>query len=135
MQSRFFSASLDRLHDMLAWIRESAAAANFDSANLYKIELASEEALVNVIRHSYGGQGGDIEIAVSAENERVEITITDTGARFNPLAKRHKSNALPLEERELGGLGLLFIRKCLDEASYHRKNNKNVLTLIKKNKK
>jgi len=46
---------------------------------------------------------------------------------FNPLAQKPKApvNA-SLEERQMGGLGLLFIRKCLDEVSYQRKNNQNI---------
>jgi serine/threonine-protein kinase RsbW len=133
MKSRHFFASLDQLHEMLLWIREEAAKMGFDSSELYKIELAAEEAIVNVIHHSYGNQKGKVEIAVDSLPDRLQITISDEGAPFNPLAKKTKKDlGAPLEEREMGGLGLFFIRKCLDEVSYQRKNNQNILTLIKK---
>ena len=49
MKSLNFFASLDQLHEMLSFIREEATAMDFDTQRLYQIELASEEALVNVI--------------------------------------------------------------------------------------
>ena len=104
----------------------------FDTKRLYQIELASEEALVNVIHHSYADLGGVIEIGIKANPGRLEIRICDGGAPFNPLAKRTPQQHADLSERVTGGLGLLFIRKCMDEVSYERKSNRNILTLIKK---
>ena len=57
METRTFSASLEQLHEMLYWIRDAAEKMGFGSSDLYKIELAAEEALVNVIHHSYRRQG------------------------------------------------------------------------------
>ena len=105
----------------------------FDSKHLYQIELASEEALVNVIHYSYADLGGVIEIGIETRSDRLLIRISDGGAAFNPLAKKTKQPNVSLEEREMGGLGLLFIRKCMDEVSYQRKGNRNILILIKKN--
>ena len=63
----------------------------------------------------------------------MKITIADSGKPFNPLVQKPKADReASLEERQMGGLGLLFIRKCLDEVSYQRKNHQNILTLIKK---
>jgi len=133
METKVFAASLDHLHEMLVWIRNEADKVAFSHSELYKIELAAEEAIVNVIRHSYQGREGNVMISIQAFGDSIHIAIADSGDPFNPLAGMPKVHAhATLEERQAGGLGLLFIRKCLDEVSYERKNDQNILTLIKK---
>jgi serine/threonine-protein kinase RsbW len=133
MKSRVFFASLDQLHEMLHWIRSEAARLGFQSSDLYRIELASEEAIVNVIHHSYLDQGGEIGIDIdSTKSGAMQIEISDSGQAFNPLMQKQKKHApATLEEREAGGLGIIFIQKCMDSVRYERKNNHNVLTLTK----
>ena len=133
METRTFLATLGHLHEMLHWIRGQAEKTGFGPSDLYKIELAAEEALVNVIHHSYEGRSGEVFISVSASAGSIKVTISDSGIPFNPLAQKPRvDHDASLEERQMGGLGLLFIRKCLDEVSYQRKNDQNILTLIKK---
>lgn len=118
---------------MLYWIRDAAEKMGFGSSDLYKIELAAEEAFVNVIHHSYEDKGGGVLISISSDAGSMKITIADSGKPFNPLVQKPQADhEASLEERQMGGLGLLFIRKCLDEVSYQRKNHQNILTLIKK---
>ena len=133
METRTFLAALEHLHEMLRWIRDEAQKNGFDASGLYRIELAAEEALVNVIHHSYEDRSGEVSISVGSVDKSMIITISDSGKPFNPLAQKTKADlSASLEERQTGGLGLLFIRKCLDEVSYQRKNHHNILTLIKK---
>ena len=127
-----FFASIDHLHDMLSWIRVESEKIGFQPSQLYHIELASEEAIVNVIHYTYNDQGGEIEISIDATPHQLQITISDLGKPFNPIAKKAKQTNASLDERKVGGLGLLLIQKCMDEVSYQRQNNRNVLTLIKK---
>lgn len=132
MTMKSFSASLDHLHEMLSFIRAAAKRANFNSMDLYKIELAAEESIVNVIHYSYNDKQGKIEIIVETKPTVFQITIIDSGRAFNPIAKKPKLSSTDLEKREVGGLGIHFIRQCMDEVSYQRANEQNVLTLIKK---
>lgn len=132
METKTFSASIEALHDMLQWIRTEAKKAGFHSSDLYQIELASEEAIVNVIHYSYGDRGGHVEISIDVLPQQFQVVLVDAGRPFNPLAKMPKNKETDLLDRKIGGLGLLFIRKCLDEVSYQRKDKHNVLTLIKK---
>ncbi len=128
-----FVATLDQLHEMVGWIRGIAEGVGFSSMDRYKVQLAAEEAIVNVIHYSYGDKGGEILIEIDPCVERLQIMITDWGVAFNPLVRRSKAHLHgSLEERTMGGLGILFIRKCLDEVSYQRKAEQNILTLIKK---
>jgi len=135
METKTFFADLGHLHEILRWIRREAEKMSFTSSDLYKIELASEEAIVNVIHHSYEDKGGDVSVSIDLFSGSIKIMISDSGHPFNPLAQKTKASLdTPLEERQMGGLGILFIRKCLDEVSYQRINHQNILTLIKKHR-
>ncbi len=133
-QSRLFYASVDHLHEMLGFICAEAKLVGFDASSISKIEMASEEAIVNVIHHAYEGLGGEIEIAILGEpQQKMEITISDTGSPFDAFEQKFQADvSSPLDKREIGGLGLHFIRNCLDDVLYRREGKWNVLTLIKK---
>ena len=128
-----FPASLEKLYEMLKFVKEQALAAGFEEANVAKIELATEEALVNIISYGYPHKNGIIEIHCSLpERLGLRILITDRGLPYNPLMNARKFNpSASLEERSVGGYGIFFILKIMDEVDYHRENNNNVLILTK----
>ena len=59
---------------------------------------------------------------------RLMVTVSDDGVAFNPLAVPPPDTTLPLEERELGGLGIHLVRNLTDEATYGRLGGRNVIT-------
>jgi len=118
---------------MLDWIRQQLRHAGLDHASIHKVEVASEEALVNIIRHAYKNVPGSIDIAIQDEQSCVEITIRDKGPPFNPLDRDISiDRGASIEERPIGGLGILFMREYMDEVRYKREGNVNILSLIKK---
>ena len=66
------------------------------------------------------------------KEERLIFTITDSGVPFDPTKKEEVDTTLSAEEREIGGLGIHLVRQIMDEVSYERIDDKNVLTLVKK---
>ena len=128
-----FPAHIERLGGMLQWIRIHLLEMAFEEGVIRKVELASEEALVNIIRHGYKAREGKIMIRLFSFADHVEIVIIDEGPPFNPLLEEsHVDSLACLEERKEGGLGILFMRQYMDEVRYQREANHNVLTLIKK---
>lgn len=113
---------------MLAWIRGQLF--GFPDRTLLKIELACEEAIVNIISHA---QTESLEIEVQiVPKSHAAITFADAGPPFNPLEQSAPDLSLSLEERQPGGLGLFLIRQNMDELSYARKENRNHFTMIKR---
>jgi len=99
----------------------------------FNINLALEEAITNIINYAYKDNNEHlINLDFSLENSELKITITDDGIEFNPLLKEDPNTELSLEERKIGGLGIFFVKKIMDNIDYERINNKNILTLIKK---
>jgi sigma-B regulation protein RsbU (phosphoserine phosphatase) len=128
-----FSAQIDQLHPMLDWIRQGLIAAGFDSKAACRVELASEEILVNIIHHAYKGTSGTIEIGIRIiPKDRIEIEIKDLGPPFNPLEEKKALDLnASLDERKEGGLGIYFVRNIMDEIRYLRQGEANFLTLVK----
>ena len=127
-----FSAKLENLELMLGFIMSDAEKLGFDSKKLNMIKIALEEALVNIVNYAYPGKDGEIEIVRNIEdNKRLIIKITDWGIPFDPLSLPDPDIEAPIENREIGGLGVYMMRNIMDECNYRRKGKRNILTLRK----
>jgi serine/threonine-protein kinase RsbW len=124
-------ARLSRLTSMLRWVRKELQKFGLHEGSVRRIELAAEEALVNIIHHAYRDLPGDIEIHVARDfrKGRIEIMIRDQGPPFNPLNKKGAFESSLSRVHKIGGLGLLFIRQYVDEVQYERQKETNILTL------
>lgn len=128
-----FLAKVELLRSMLEWIRHCLIQMEFDPSTLRKVELSSEEALVNIIRHAYQDRPEEIEIDVKLfPKSHVEITFKDNGPHFDPMQCKEPNRSEILEEREVGGLGIHLMRQYMDEIRYKRESDHNILILVKK---
>jgi sigma-B regulation protein RsbU (phosphoserine phosphatase) len=98
-----------------------------------QVSMVFDELLNNTI--SYGYQDDDehtIDIKVDVYPSYLSVVIRDDGVPFNPFSLEDPDTTLSIEEREIGGLGVHLVRNVMDDVSYERKVNQNVLTLIKR---
>lgn len=130
-ESGIFKAALINLYQILIWVRERISK-YFSQKDMEKIELATEEVIVNIIKYAYKGKKGKLEIEVII-NEYLSLIFKDKGIKFNPLSKKRKIDKKPsLKKKKSGGLGIFLIFQCVDEVKYQRKDLYNILTLKKK---
>lgn len=94
------------------------------------VNLAIEEAVSNVMFYAYPGTSGQVLVECE-KSDRLIFTITDSGVPFDPTQKPDADITLSAEERAIGGLGIHLVRQIMDEVMYERKENKNILTLVK----
>lgn len=113
-------------------IEEVCEAAGFDIATTMKINLAVEEAVVNVIEYAYPKGVGEVNTKLMVVGDCLEIEITDSGIPFDPTLKGDVDTTLKAEERPIGGLGIYLVRQIMDTINYQYKDGKNVLKLTKK---
>ena len=103
-----------------------------DMALAMSLNLAMEEAVVNVMDYAYPeGTEGEVGIEAIADETQLHFTISDSGKPFDPTAKEEVDTTLSAEERPIGGLGIHLIRQLMDNISYERKDGKNILRLSK----
>ena len=116
-----------------AFVDEVCAAMEMDEMETMQMNLAIEEAVVNVMKYAYlPGTKGEVNIEAQANDVRLKFTISDTGVPFDPTVRAEVDTSLPLEERPIGGLGIHLVRSIMDSINYERVEGKNVLTLRKK---
>jgi sigma-B regulation protein RsbU (phosphoserine phosphatase) len=95
-----------------------------------KFGIIFDEVLNNVISYAYHDDADhDIEVRMELAGERLIVTITDDGVPFNPLSVATPRTDLALEDREVGGMGIHLVRNLVDDVSYQRRIDRNVLTL------
>ena len=124
------SANLENLGRLIRSLSECTKAQGFEQEKISKIELAAEEALVNVFRYAYPEAPGDVEIICRLEGGRFAVEIIDSGIPFDATAVPFPEVADGAHEREPGGLGIFLMKKAMDEVRYRRENDRNILTLI-----
>lgn len=115
------------------FVDAACEAANFDMSTTMQMNLAIEEAVVNVMDYAYPpGTKGDVCIETVAGEEGLVVTISDNGAPFDPTTRGEVDTTLSAEERSIGGLGIMLMRRYMDCTEYRREGNRNILTLTKK---
>ncbi len=101
------------------------------------MNLALEEALVNVINYAYPeGTSGlitlDVTAFTDADGRHIALTLSDSGAPFDPTAQPEADVSGSIDARREGGLGIYFYTNLMDNVSYRRSDDgQNILSMTK----
>ena len=124
---------INQLPQLNAFMDDVCKAMGFDDVVTMQMNLALEEAVVNVINYAYPeGTIGTVNIEAQANDVRLKFTISDSGKWFDPTTVPTADTTLSAEERSIGGLGIFLVRQLMDSVNYERIGGFNVLTLRKK---
>ena len=124
---------IEQVPQLALFVDEVCETVGLDMAETMKLNLAIEEAVVNVMNYAYPqGTVGDINIEAKVDDHQLEFIISDSGTPFDPTTKAEVDTTLSAEERPIGGLGIHLVRNMMDSINYERANGKNILRLIKK---
>jgi anti-sigma regulatory factor (Ser/Thr protein kinase) len=97
-----------------------------------KTNIALDELLNNAITYAFGADSEHtIEITIALTGQRLVITLIDSGQPFNPFTQKEPDTKKSIADREIGGLGIQIVRKIMDDVSYERRINRNVVKLVK----
>ncbi|MBF0362415.1 MAG: ATP-binding protein [Oligoflexia bacterium] len=106
---------------------------------IMELELSIEEVLVNIVSYAYKDHQNnqeknpnekiEIELTIFLDNKIIKIEIVDAGTPFNPLEKEDANITLDVDQRDIGGLGVLLVKKLADKTIYTRNDTSNILTL------
>lgn len=120
-------AGLGRLLDRLA---AAAVAAGLADAPRRRVLLAADELVSNVLNYREGRDRPRVELVLSRTADGgLRLEVEDDGPRFDPFAATDPRTDQGLEERPIGGLGLLLVRSLAAEGSYERRGEHNRVVL------
>ena len=102
------------------------------------VELCLTEALVNAVRHAYGGKSGfEVYLDLEMEAGAIAMEIITTGVRTTRAAleavaaKAARVDAAALDSLPEDGRGMLIISRGMDEWDYFQRGGLNVLRMRK----
>lgn len=99
---------------------------------LFQLNLALDEALANSINYAYPeGTTGTVVLEAEAEDKMLVLRLIDHGTPFDPTLKGDVDTTLSVEQRPIGGLGIFLIKQMMDEVTYTRVDDMNILTMKK----
>ena len=127
------SNDIDEVPKLAVFVDEVCEETGIDMHIVMQLNLAIEEAVVNVMNYAYpAGTSGNVCIDIDTNEELLTVVITDSGTPFEKKKKKEVDITLSAEERPIGGLGIHLVRQLMDSVDYERIDGKNVLTLTKK---
>lgn len=123
-------AALDSLPGFADRVTKCAREAGFGGHKLSAMELALEEAIVNIIKYSSSSPDSVIIVTCGIDDrDAFYITIIDSGPPFDPLKRDTPDTRAGIDDRPVGGLGIFFIKEMTDGVTYTREAGKNILTI------
>lgn len=127
------AATLDNLARVQEFIEVELESCGCPRKAMMQIAVAVEEIYVNIAHYAYHPSVGEATVRCVVGGEPLQVTIQflDSGKPFDPLEKPDADITLPAEEREIGGLGILMVKKCMDDVQYEYRDGCNILTLKK----
>lgn len=125
-------ARLESIRSLNALVDQMAREAKLNEQAIFQLRLALDEALANIINHSYADDpSGEIEAVIEVENGACTIRLTDYGEPYDPSAVNAPRFAGSLDDIRPGGLGLHLMRSVMDEVRYTPSPRGNRLVMTK----
>lgn len=131
---RTYKAAIDSIPEVTAYVDAWLEGLDCPIKAQMQIDVAIDELFSNIAHYAYAQGGGDATVRLDFdEAARVaSITFIDGGKAFNPVERAAPDMSAPVEERNIGGLGIFLVKKTMDGMEYRREGGRNVLTIRKR---
>ncbi len=125
---------MEEIQTIAAALEEFSEQQDFPPEALFQTQLSLEEIFTNVASYAHDDdQEHEVEIIFSREGETITVEILDDGFPFNPLEEAPELDVeSSLEDRRIGGAGIMLAKQLMTELRYQRNSDRNHLTMIKK---
>jgi sigma-B regulation protein RsbU (phosphoserine phosphatase) len=95
-----------------------------------RVSIALDELLNNIVSYGFESSGEhEIEVQLDVRANWLRVRLEDEGVPFNPFGLAPPDTSASIEEREIGGLGIHFVRNMMDEVRYQRLAERNVVEI------
>ena len=115
------------------WVEQLGEELGLEMPEVFQLNLALEEAVVNVMNYAYE-DSGLIDLSAKVVDSEIVFVLEDSGKAFDPTKVDDPDITLSAEDRDIGGLGIFLVQQLMSSVTYSREDGKNVLTMIYKRK-
>lgn len=123
--------NLDRL---FAWLEPLCCRPGMTPRMKSSLMLVMEELFVNICHYGFpeGTERRPVVVEALADDDAQALTLTliDEGIAYDPLTFEGQK-VQDADSARIGGLGILLVRKNVDDIAYRRAGAKNVLRMVK----
>ncbi|MEK7809318.1 MAG: ATP-binding protein [Chloroflexota bacterium] len=127
------TARYDRIKQICSFVVDAANVAGLDESSTFQCQIAVDEACTNIIEHGYEGEDkGRIDVICNTTPGVLKIELLDQALPFDLDKVPEPELGAPLEDMKIGGLGIYFMKKMMDDVSFSRENGTNKLMLLKR---
>ncbi|MCG6552769.1 MAG: ATP-binding protein [Candidatus Magnetominusculus sp. LBB02] len=127
---RSFDCEINSIPLILDFIGEAATQQGLPDAFVFDARVAVDEACTNIIDYNCKA-GSKIELSIKINSSDFIVAIKNDGEPFDPDTVKTPDTDLPLEERQIGGLGIFLMKQLMDKIEYESRDGRNCLTMIK----
>jgi anti-sigma regulatory factor (Ser/Thr protein kinase) len=116
-----FLARLEQLRPMRAFLEQFCAQTAVPRTACLRLNLVLEELFTNTVKHGHRGDcDAPVWIALSLEDDALQLTYEDKAPAFNPFARLTEQPApdVTLSMRKIGGLGVLLTKELASSRDY-----------------
>lgn len=118
------------LPDAMNWLDRHLADHATDVQSDLKVVL--DEQLANIFNYGViDGQPVKVRLELDIQQDLLVLRMIDNGLAFDPLEDDIDTDFGDIEDRPIGGLGLLLLRELTDVQHYQRQDDLNILELTR----
>lgn len=122
----------DHLREIRQFVSDILIENNFPDAESNKVILAVDEICANLIIHSNDCNPKQIlQLHVSYDSKQIVFEISDHGEGFDLSHYKEPSIEELIKAKRKGGVGLLLVKRIMDDIQFMQKAGKNVCRLTK----
>ena len=134
MKKLTVDATVENVRVVTDFVGEVLDEANCPLDTRRELNIVIDEVFSNIAQHAYGSALGTATVKAGLEKDgrTLVLIFQDGGMPFDPLAAKDPDTSLSAADRPFGGLGVLLVKRLMDETSYEYRNGQNILTLQKK---
>jgi len=130
MDTLVVPGTLDALSPIRERVNRASAAAGLSNDAAYQLSLAIDEIATNIVLHGYkeNDRSGDIRVEITQTDTELIVVLEDTAPEYDPRNRKMPTDAdlgKPLEEREIGGLGVYLALQGVNRFDYEWTNGRN----------
>jgi serine/threonine-protein kinase RsbW len=129
---RTFPARRDALPQVEAFLAEVCAGAGLSREACLRVTLLVEELFTNTVMHGHHGDSeAPVRLDCEVEAGRIALVYEDTGPPHDPFAAvAGPDPGTSVEERPVGGLGVLLVSAMAQQVEYRRADDCNRISLV-----